>query len=118
MFKNGERVITPYGAGKIERVYSSGCKVNLEGARKMIPMKDIKPHKSPHQRLIDYGFNFIINDGLMAVYEYDKSNESGKVFLTFLIEIGHYKWHLQDWFTIKEELHGIITDFLKEMRNL
>ena len=80
MFKNGERVITPYGAGKIERVYSSGCKVNLDGASKMIPMKDIKPHKSPHQRLIDYGFNFIMNDGFVAVYEYAKFNERTKVF--------------------------------------
>ena len=52
MYKIGDKVETPHFTGIVEKVYESGVKVN----GKMFPLKDIKPYRTAHEKLIEMGY--------------------------------------------------------------
>lgn len=57
MYKIGDKVETPHGVGRVDKVFDSGLRVNFGGS-KLIPLKDVKPYTSAHDKLIKLGYEF------------------------------------------------------------
>lgn len=64
MYKIGDKVETPQFTGVVEKVYESGVKVN----GKMFPLKDIKPYRTAHEKLIEMGYEVFDEDHMGIIY--------------------------------------------------
>lgn len=72
MYKIGDKVETPFGVGRVDKVFDSGLMVFLGGS-KLIPLKDVKPYQSAHDKLIEMGFVVVEDNVAWIAYEYKKA---------------------------------------------
>ena len=122
-FKAGDKVETPFGVGifnsYIDGGFMSGSlRVDYEkvqtGAVYFWNEDDIKPYKTPHEKLIELGFTFEIEEHFIQ-YKHEKKDM--RIIVNTIIK-DYGVFHLTDYNYrfVNLELSEILTQYLKELR--
>jgi hypothetical protein len=122
MYKIGDKVETPQFTGIVEKVYESGVKVN----GKMFPLKDIKPYRTAHEKLIEMGYEEKIHDTVVkSDVESGRYKQYAKNYEVILIDVENREFTtytlyngdkgVSDVSWVSHELSRILTQYLEEM---